>query len=489
MYKTYFHLRTRPFAAVPCVEHYFPAAAAEAARTTLQRTLERAEGIGLLTGGPGSGKTLLCQKLAQGLRAMFPAVLLAGGRLTTRHALLQAVLHDLGQPYRGLDEGELRLALADFLATAKSCANGILLVVDDAQTAPRRVLDELGTLANLVRDDQPAVRLLLAGNRLLEEHLTNPRLESLNQRVVARCYLQPLNRAETQEYLHGRIAAAGAQAARLFPVEACQAVYQVTEGVPRLVNQLGERVLVAVSAAGRRQVSRGDVEAAWADLQQLPAPSGGEPAAQGSVIEFGRLDDEPAEDRAQQEPETPAIVAPLDFDDHGTDDDDSVQLPLSEPVEHVRRLLADVAVEFGDVAAEFGDDLPLGPATVAAPLDRDRTLAELFEEEEVVVDRRCRKSEEPAPAPLAEQQPGPIPVAVPKPTPRPANVPSPGLEESETRTVPMHRGKIVENIEPDDQDMVIIEHGYEDPPPWQTRKVVPVPRHEYSRLFAKLRYK
>ena len=86
----------------------------------------------MVVGSAGTGKTLLCQLLAEQLRGQFQVVLLSGGRLGTRRALLQAILYELGQPYRGMDEGELRLSLAEYLTRSDDCRHGVVLLVDEA---------------------------------------------------------------------------------------------------------------------------------------------------------------------------------------------------------------------------------------------------------------------------------------------------------------------------------------------------------------------
>ena len=125
MYETFFNLNQRPFGCVPRVDQYYPAASIEAARATLARCLERAEGVGLLVGPAGTGKTLLCQLLAEQFKGEFQVALLGSGRIATRRALLQAILYELGQPYRGMDEGELRLSLAEHLTLERpKCPRG-----------------------------------------------------------------------------------------------------------------------------------------------------------------------------------------------------------------------------------------------------------------------------------------------------------------------------------------------------------------------------
>jgi len=92
MYETYFNLTERPFASVPRPDHYYPAEVIDSARNTLTRCVERGEGVGLIVGPSGSGKSLLCQVLAENFQKRFQVALLASAHLDTRRSLLQAVL-------------------------------------------------------------------------------------------------------------------------------------------------------------------------------------------------------------------------------------------------------------------------------------------------------------------------------------------------------------------------------------------------------------
>ena len=533
MYEDSFGLSTRPFASVPQVDHYFPGATIEAARQTLARCIERAEGVGMVVGPSGTGKTLLSMMLAEQFKDSFKVALLASGRLGARRALLQAILFELGQPYRGIDEGELRLALMDHLTAGEDCPQGMLLLADEAHTLPLRLLDEIRMITNLVSDGQPRTRLVLAGSALLEERFASPKLESFSQRIVARCYLESFNREETQAFIHAQIGTAGREGREVISDGACHAVYQATDGVPRLVNQVCDHALLLACAAGRKQVDRAVVEEAWADLQQLPTPWNGDSSEQkteGGIIEFGGLDDEPE-----------AVGEAGGRVDAGPDEsiaDEAASVPMlrispgpeePDPVAQVERIEQAVS-RLDDDFQPVGSIRPEVELVFDGPHD---PFSEEFEQEEVIVDRHglegATDSGEP-PQPPAEEgseescaesagaarnQPASQGVKAEwsqageagehhrqQATTREAaetrvdetddqGAPVPWDEEPET--VPMlgqQPGETAEEgqaMEPDDEDIIVVEEGYDDLEPVGAPPATAVRRHEYRQLFARLR--
>src|SRR5262249_49951974 len=154
---------------------------------------------------PGTGKSLVLHLLAEQFGQSYAIALLANGHLTTRRILLQAISFELGLPYRGLEEGELRLALVDYLAPSTRCPLGLLLLVDEAHRLPLKLMEELRMMTNLVRGGEPRVRLVLAGSSLLEERFARPEMSSFSQRLAARCYLEALDRNETASYIRSQI--------------------------------------------------------------------------------------------------------------------------------------------------------------------------------------------------------------------------------------------------------------------------------------------
>jgi type II secretory pathway predicted ATPase ExeA len=295
MYETFFKFRTRPFSPVPQPKNYFPTEVCENARRSLERAIERGEGPGLIIGPPGTGKSLVCHLLAEKFRGPYAVSLLTGGRLKSCQALLQQVHYELGLEYRGLDEGELRLSLIDFLEPAADGPEALLLIVDEAHALPFRLLDEVRLLTNLIRDGQSRVRVVLAGGPVLEERFASPKLQSFAQRIAARCYLEPLNRAETYDYVRAQFTRAGGNPAQVIDDEALQSVYRATDGIPRLINQICDHALVLASLGGVSKLTAEVIDEAWADLQQLPMPwTPGAVCEDGgnAIVEFGHLRDE-----------------------------------------------------------------------------------------------------------------------------------------------------------------------------------------------------
>lgn len=359
----------RVFPTYPQVARYFPAASIEDARQRLGRAIERGDGPGLVIGGPGTGKSLLLQVLASQYHEKFDVVLPACARLCTRRALLQAILFELGLPYRVRDEGDLRLSLLDHLLSREECPTGLLLLVDEAQTLPISLLDELRVLTNLVRGGLPRVRLVLAGSSALEECFAHPDLESFSQRLSARCYLAPFNREETSQFVRAQLAASHASPDQLFASDAWDAIFEATDGVPRLVNQLCDRALIAASEADVLQIERATIQSAWAEIQQLPAPWETPPPttelpAPLQVVEFGQLD----------EGESTSLCEIGSLTESREDDDLELMELESTELDQEEETLSPVVA-----AAPAPEPLVFQPAS-------NNPFLEEFEEEEVVLD-------------------------------------------------------------------------------------------------------
>ena len=273
MYESFFGFVKRPFLAASTLDRYFPAACMEQTFQTAARAIQRGEGPVAIFGGTGLGKTMCCLRIAESFRRNFEVVMLSSSQLITRRALLQSLLYELRMPYRDMTEGELRLTLMSRLQpSTENPTDGLVLVIDEAQTLSMKLLDEIRLLTNVVRNGVPRVRLVLCGTMRLEDCLSHPHMDSLNQRLAARCYLTPLSSPETSQYVIHKIELSGVEGSSVMTRDALDAIYRGSDGIPRLIDQLADQALMLACQDRQRPVSAAIVGRAWCMLQQLPNP-------------------------------------------------------------------------------------------------------------------------------------------------------------------------------------------------------------------------
>jgi len=283
MYETHFGLRQRPFRSAPDCSRYYPATGHEDALAQLLQALTDGEGLALLTGPPGVGKTLLCHCLLQRCgdgRSAF----VTNSHLPDRAALFQAILYDLALPYAGRGEQELRLALTDDLLNHCADKGPTLLVIDEAHHLGPDLLEELRLLSNLEGGEGRALQIVLAGQPAILETLARPELASLWQRLMERASLGPLAPAEAADYLLHHLRAVSDRPEQLLTEETLEVLARGTGGVPRLLNQAAHRALALAHGAGAEVV---DAEAAIEALVLLGlGDATGEPG-QGDAVGAG----------------------------------------------------------------------------------------------------------------------------------------------------------------------------------------------------------
>jgi type II secretory pathway predicted ATPase ExeA len=275
----FFGLRHRPFPATPDTSCYYPATGHEQALARLQRGLEDGEGVLVLTGAPGTGKTLLCHCLLERLGPDTASVFLTNSHVRDRAGLLQALLYDLSLPYEGRSEQEMRLALTEHLLRTFAEGRATVLLIDEAHHLHPDLLEELRLLGNLEGRAGKAVQVILVGQPDLLNTLRRPELASLGQRVAVRVVLAPLDLQESADYLLHHLRVAGGRPEEILTAEALEALARAAGGVPRLLNQAAHEALRLAREAEAEQV---DVEAVLEALAALglEAPEE-EPAAAG----------------------------------------------------------------------------------------------------------------------------------------------------------------------------------------------------------------
>ncbi len=243
----------------------------------LQQGLAEGEGFLLLSGEPGTGKTLLCHCLLDRLGPTFHAVFLINSHFPNRAALLQAILYDLGLPYEGRGEQELRLALTEYLVNGFSEGRSTILMIDEAQHLNADHFEELRLLGNLESRSGKALQVILIGQPKVVETLRQPELAALRQRLVAKVELASLGVQEAADYLLHHIRLAGGKPGEVLADEVLELLARATGGVPRLLNQAAHQAMLLSAENGAAFV---DVEAA---LEALVAMGLQDPCAESEL--------------------------------------------------------------------------------------------------------------------------------------------------------------------------------------------------------------
>lgn len=263
MYETHFGMRQRPFRASPDSACYYPATGHEAALARLLQAIEDGEGLTLVTGQPGTGKSLLCHRLLEKLGPEVTGLFVMHSRIDGRIGLLQTLLYDLALPYEGRNEQELRLCLIDFLLGQYKAGRRTVLVLDEAQYLAPDLLEELRLLGNLEASRGKALQVVLVAQPSIFDTLRRSELASFSQRLVVRVHLEPLSVAEAADYLLHQVRVCSGRTENVITDEAVEILARGTQGLPRLLNQAAHQAFVLAHAAGAQQV---DAEAAMEAL-------------------------------------------------------------------------------------------------------------------------------------------------------------------------------------------------------------------------------
>jgi len=244
MYEEHFGLTRKPFQLSPDAEFFFPSAEHRRALSFLQYGLMQGDGFIVITGNVGTGKTTLVHAmLAEQDDSDLSIATIVTSNLS-ENDLLQLVAHNFDLPTGDGNKATLLGHLEDFFVDEAQAGRRILLVVDEAQNLPAESVEELRMLSNFQLDGKPLVQIFLLGQQEFRTTVLSEGFEQLRQRIIATYHLNPLNDAETKTYIEHRLSIAGWQDSPTFTDEAYGGIFSFTEGVPRRINNLCDRLLL-----------------------------------------------------------------------------------------------------------------------------------------------------------------------------------------------------------------------------------------------------
>ncbi len=276
MYQEHFGLRELPFSITPDTGFFFSYGHYADALNTLLVALRAGEGFIKVTGEVGTGKTLLCRKLLATLDRQFVAAYLPNPMLTP-YGLQSAVAEELGVPAQGQPNAHrLQKRITERILQLNAEGKRVVLCLDEAQAMPIETLETLRLLTNLETEKRKLLQVVLFGQPELEEKLNRPEIRQLRQRITFAYRLEPIDREGMNAYVQHRLMVAGHQGGgSLFRPPALQQLYRASGGIPRLVNILAHKSLMAAYGRGAPVVDREHVRMAIADTEDVSNRDGG----------------------------------------------------------------------------------------------------------------------------------------------------------------------------------------------------------------------
>ncbi len=273
MYLSHFSLNERPFSISPDPRFLFMSNRYREALAHLTYGVEDGGGFVLLTGEVGTGKTTVCRCLLQQLPDNTRLAFVLNPKLNSLE-LLATICDELDIKYpENCDSLKvLTDKLSDYLLKCYQKGLSVVVMIDEAQNIATEVLEQIRLLTNLETNQKKLLQIILVGQPELQEKLAKRELRQLAQRITARYHLRPLNLKETMAYVLHRVKIAGSKKT-LFSRKSIELMHAKTAGIPRLINTICDRALVAACSRNKNQVDHKIMAEAVSDVMgENPSP-------------------------------------------------------------------------------------------------------------------------------------------------------------------------------------------------------------------------
>lgn len=324
LYEAFYGLREQPFALTTDPRFLFMGDAHRRAYEELLTGLRRREGLMLLTGDVGMGKTTLCRAVIEALGPRTFSALILNPYMSDAE-VLRVILRDFGLVTREeirngvfakADVPQLLDTLEGFLKSLVDLNSYAVVIIDEAQSLSAKVLDQVRVLGGIELDGRRLLQIILVGQPDLLVTIKSDALRALDERISRRAVLGPLPPADVDDYIQHRLTVAGGKDTIEFTPESVNLVAELTRGVPRRINLLCDRTLEAGRVEGTSVITPAIVQRAnhTGSGQALPPPRPSRPVASAAA---------------------PAPIV-IDLSDTTTDQFDELALSLDEGLETPR---------------------------------------------------------------------------------------------------------------------------------------------------------
>ena len=262
LYEAFYGFREPPFALSTDPRFFFLSESHHRVHEDLLAGLRRREGILLLTGEAGTGKTTLCRALLDSLGHRTFSALIVNPYMSDAE-VLRVILREFGLVSRDeirrgalarADMTQLLEALETFLRSLLPLDSYAVLIIDEAQSLAPVVLDQIRILGGFEVDGRRLLQIVLVGQPALAETVRAEPMRALNERITRRTSLTPLTSAEVDRYITHRLTVAGGRQAVTFDPDAVTLIADLSRGLPRRVNLICDRALEEGRLAGRSTI-------------------------------------------------------------------------------------------------------------------------------------------------------------------------------------------------------------------------------------------
>jgi general secretion pathway protein A len=260
MYERFFGLRELPFSLTPDPRFLWLSDTHEEGLATLVYGITRSKGFLLLTGEVGTGKTTLLRAALRQLPPGTDTALIINTVGLTPLDLLKLIAAEFGLEARFESTADYLIAINRMLLERLRLGRNTVLIIDEAQNLDSETLEEVRLLSNLETDTDKLMQIVLTGQPELIRKLSSPGLRQLRQRIAVEHHMEPLTPEQVHPYLAHRIEVAGGRFEEIFESGVEPVFHWFSQGCPRLISLLADRVLLAAFAKQLRPISADFVE-------------------------------------------------------------------------------------------------------------------------------------------------------------------------------------------------------------------------------------
>jgi general secretion pathway protein A len=276
VYQEYYGLTERPFDLTPNPRYLYLTPMHREALAAVQYGITARRGIVIVVGEAGTGKTTIVRAALRALKGQKVRHTYLNNPALTRGEFMQFLARAFGL---GEDAATSKVDLLSELTAKLARYHGddttTVLIVDEAQSLPHDLLEEIRLLANIETSTAKLLQVVLVGQPELAERLNDTSLRQLKQRVAIRAILEPLDLRSTSSFIAGRLRVAGGQPAAIFTPQAVEMIYRYSSGVARTINVICDNALLAGFATDAKPIGPTVIEEVARDFDLKQHEAGG----------------------------------------------------------------------------------------------------------------------------------------------------------------------------------------------------------------------